>query len=438
MELDALDPQIAMRGVAILTAIPVVLFALWADYFGRYLEQLGREGKGAPEGEPEYDKDHELQRVRLTGFCVLLFQFVLFLGTGEVRKVFPVSANLLFLAAVLGQGWIQARLEKRFETKGSQASGALRSARPTLAFGLATKVFMGAAFGAVIYLGVMLLSVRVALGLAVWVQAGREVTLILVILGGIFGIGGGLFVNFALAPFFLRKTLPIKVPSEQGEEAVVSSAVNDTFSKAKLARPELRIFDLDRMDSATALVAGFSWGRWIFRPLLLVSKTLIGVLNGDELRAVIDHEAAHIALRHLRRRLLFSVALILSLAFASIALNLLVFLVTRSGSSFLWGGLIAMGSFFVCFRFLGQKNLQFEQEADRYAVEKLGANSNDLVNALRKLDLLNFQGRHVKTLGRLHMRAKVHPNTEARIVALEQRFGVSSVTLPAAQQDKAA
>ncbi len=421
MELETLDPQMAVRGVAILTAIPIVLFALWAEYFERYMEQLIKD-------EPDFDKAHELQRVRLTGFCVLIFQFLLFLGTGEVRNAYPITANLLFLAAVLGQGWIQARLEKRFGPQAEQ--------RPTLAFGVATRVFMGAAFGAVIYLGVMLLSVRVFLSLALAFQAGRGVTSFLVIVGGILGISGGLFVNFALAPFFLRKTLPLKAPAGEGDEDRVSKTVESVFAKAQITAPELRILDLNRMDNAMALIAGFSWGRGIFKPLLLVSKTLLGILNADELRAVIDHEAAHIALRHLRRRLLYSVALILGLAFASIATNLLVFLVTRSGSSFLWGGLIAMGSFFVCFRLLGKKNLQYEQEADCYAVEKLGANPADLIQALRKLDLLNFQGRNIKILGKLQLSAKLHPNTDARIAELEKRFGASIQT--AAQQDKAA
>ena len=43
----------AVKGLAILTAIPVVMLAIWADYFSQALAQLAKEN-------PHYDRAAEL------------------------------------------------------------------------------------------------------------------------------------------------------------------------------------------------------------------------------------------------------------------------------------------------------------------------------------------------------------------------------------------
>src|SRR4051812_4746232 len=97
---------LAVKGLAVLTAIPVVILALWADYFGRGIEKLAKE-------DPLFERAAEMSKARLAGLCATFFQLGIFMGTGAVRNQAPLAAYSMFFLAILAQSFIQASIERK-------------------------------------------------------------------------------------------------------------------------------------------------------------------------------------------------------------------------------------------------------------------------------------------------------------------------------------
>src|SRR6476620_2355583 len=98
MEPEVIALETALKAVAILSTIPVVLYALWADYYGRYLQRLKAEGAKSDQSRgnvhadpinPPFNPEEEVEKVRSTSLFVILFQLTLFLGSTEVRQEYP-------------------------------------------------------------------------------------------------------------------------------------------------------------------------------------------------------------------------------------------------------------------------------------------------------------------------------------------------------------
>ncbi|MBI2712295.1 MAG: hypothetical protein HYX41_05480 [Bdellovibrio sp.] len=106
MDPEVLSPENSLRALAILCAIPVVIFALWADYFGNHLEALEKE-------KPDYEREVEHEKIRIAGILGLLLQFMLFLSSAELREQFPLLVNLIFILSVVFHLSIQSNLEKK-------------------------------------------------------------------------------------------------------------------------------------------------------------------------------------------------------------------------------------------------------------------------------------------------------------------------------------
>jgi Zn-dependent protease with chaperone function len=239
-----------------------------------------------------------------------------------------------------------------------------------------------------------------------------------VLTGGALGVGLGLLANFALGAYHLKKILPVTaIPA-----GPLRDSLAECFTRHGLAAPELWRVESERREAgmpgsraeATAMIAGFNGGRWIFTPGLFISRGAIEALTTDQLRAVVLHEVSHLQLRHLRNRLLSSAALIVGLTVvATFCVFLsLVFLPEGPGRS-LVSYAAAAGAMIVSFRGLSAQSRRHELEADRHAVLQLGADPDALGEALRKFDEINHSE------GRRPGRVGTHPSTSARLQELE-------------------
>src|SRR4051794_9662593 len=106
MEPETLSPENAVKALAMISAIPVVVLALWSEYFKQDLHELAIK-------KPQYDRDDELEKIRIAGILGLLLQFTLFLAAGDIRQDSPLMTHLIFLGAIFFQLGIQSNLEKQ-------------------------------------------------------------------------------------------------------------------------------------------------------------------------------------------------------------------------------------------------------------------------------------------------------------------------------------
>ncbi|MGZ3696568.1 MAG: M48 family metallopeptidase [Bdellovibrionota bacterium] len=402
MEPQTLDPAAAVKGLAILAAIPVVLFALWCEYFARHLQTLTEE-------DPRYDKSAEIYRVRIAGLCVFAFQIILYLGTADIRQVFPKIGVATLLTAIALQAIVQADLERKLRRDRSSPREQLMAA-----FRAIFSILMGAGAYALILLG----CVHGASLITSLIHATPGPATLILFVAGIAGVVCGLAFNFALGPIHLRnffRTHPVTDPELLG-------LLTKCFDSAKIRTPAFWVIENTQFQIATALTAGFASGRGWFRPAVFVSRSTLDRLDPEELGAVLLHEVSHIQLRHLRKRFLFSAGLIIATTLAASFLVLLAFHYFKGeGESGLIGPLVGLFSFFVSFKMIGEQGRLQEFEADIHCIEKLGATLENLASALRKLDQLN-QARSDRRDPHAILSGNGHPATELRIRILHRYF----------------
>jgi Zn-dependent protease with chaperone function len=436
MDPDVLDTDMAVKGLAVLTAIPIVIFALWAEYTGRHIDRLSA-GKG------EFDRGVELARIKMAGICALIFQVTLFLGSGEIRETYPLISIFLLVSAIVLQGTVQAALERKLratiQSPRAPALDANGNARrqearpgepgsermkPGEQLEHAARAIFWAIAAAGLYVLVLMASVKAAMLIAGVSGAGPAGKNVLVILGAILGVLAGLIVNFALGPFHLRRILPTKPLGDPERRKLLESC----FVRAGLPTPDLWVIDSEKLKFEATMMAGFRW----LRPALFISRGALASLGLPELQAVVLREASHVSLSHLRKRFLLSFVLIVGTTFLATFVVLLGHELFPSLQPVI--GPVAGGlALFFTFRTLGRQTRFHEFEADVHAIEKLGARLDDLVAALRKLDFLNELS---LTQG------LAHPSTELRIRRLNAHFAAQSLLHAASSEregeDKAA
>lgn len=413
--MDMPDPLLARKAVnalAILTAIPVVSFALWGDYFGRAIQ--GRREAGEKIEPPE--SDGELYKVRLAALVGLIVQFMLFVSSGEVRKLYPLEANLMFIGAMFVQMWLQSRIERQLQPPEAGTPGAGAQ------LALAARAFAWSVASGVLYISILIGSLQASFLIAKATGASPAASVMLMIAGTLVGVLGGLGLGFALGPFQLRRMFR----TSQLEEPDLSRGFRESFERAGVRAPEFFVLELDRFQAGNAMITGFQNGRGPFRPGLFLSRNLLTALQPGELQAVILHEISHLKLRHLRKRLILSSGLILATGLLSGALVILSHLLLPGGPlNSVIGLATVFASFIMGFRYLEKQSRLHEIEADIEAV-KLGAQVTDLSAALRKIDRMNGQPTDKRAVT-----FSGHPATEERIAILQAYF--KKHPLPGAQ-----
>lgn len=404
-----------LAGLFVLTAIPVVSFALWGDYFERYFEARVKE-------EPDFERLSELRRVRAAGLWVTICQMTVFFTSTPIRREFPVFAYPLFLAAVL----IQLGVQRGLETKIHNAMPAKNGVTPThpeaSLFWQAIRTFFWSLAAGMLYMASISVSVFVFALLGLAFHAPELIKLGLVLTGMGVGVVGGLGLNFGLSAFFVRKMMAARSMAE-GDLHTELKAV---FNRTNAALPDVWVINTPGFSFGSAMIAGFPTGKKAFRPGLFLSDELIKNLTPAETQAVVLHEISHVKLRHLYKRFIFSCGLILC---GSLITGVAIMFARGVGyptevQSTL--GCLALITSFGGALMLLARQVKFQEiTADIHSIEKLGARLEDLASALRKLDKLagaigvpKDVGSRVLSLG--------HPVTEFRIRLLEKYFYLKS------------
>lgn len=416
--------QQAVMGLAVLAAIPVVLFALWAEYFGQYIDNLEKH-------DPKYDRKLELDRAKMASTCVLLFEVVLFVGSMDVLKIYPKLCSATLIAAIVFLGITQAGIERRLRplpgtpspestpvpARKEDGGSNISETAPTTANPLRALLF--AAFGGFSYVLTLMGTVRVFVWIAQTLHFSDQNAALFVMFGAAVGIFGGLLLNFALAPWQMRNSLPVyRLP-----EGSVRTELETVFKNIGKPKFEFYVINVEGARTLTALVSGFSFGRGLFQPAVFISKSLMSQLTPEEFKAVIAHEAAHIAHNHLFKRVVLSASLIVALTFVSIFGVLLIHALfpNNAPDAFapveMFFGLISL---VLTFRTLAKQSRKHESEADWICVSQYGSNFVDWSNALRKIDALNGVSAS-KPANNLWTQffGRGHPDTETRISVIE-------------------
>ncbi|MCC7440300.1 MAG: M48 family metalloprotease [Bdellovibrionales bacterium] len=388
----ATHPHLAFAAIV---AIPVVAFALWAQYAQGDLEI--RKGK-----DQDWDADREVGRVRVMGIFGLAVQAVIYVasfGLSDVNRLLPFS---LFLTALTVQNIFCAKLEAlirsrpgshRLAPRGSPRSESEGGSVPapdrpseTQLLGLGFRIMGWMLTSVLVYLGVIQLFVRVALAAAKATGLEESTGNLLALSGLALGIFAGLALSFALAPFYLRRILPVK----RLEPGVLLERLEKCFSEAKVPVPSFWMVDTRIAAWSQVLYSGFPSGRGPFRPSVFLSQPLTEKLGEQELRAALLREAAHVRLKHFRNRLwvgflagagCIAIAGVMILSAQDPALD-------PALASFLraMAVLVTLAGPFLSVRALVRRQ---EEIADLHAVAELGADVESLVGLLVKLEILS-------------------------------------------------
>jgi Zn-dependent protease with chaperone function len=410
----------AVEGLLVLAAIPVVLYALWAEYFAHYLEDL-------KENNPDFDRKAEMEKAKTASICVLLFEIVLFIGSIDLLKIYPKTCALVLLGATFSLGAVQAGLEKKLRIP--QALLKAVPGMPPAPLGRGQNInplkalFFGL-LGGFSYMITMITVVKVFAWIAEISKMSNSGGAVFVMVGAAFGIFAGLLLNFALGPWQMKNSLPVsKLP-----EGELLEKISNVFSKAN--RFDFFIVEVEAPRTATAMVAGFSIGRGPFRPAVFISRSLLNQLTDGELCAVIAHEAAHIDRSHLAKRLAFSGVLIVGLTFLAVFGILAVHFFFPVGD---WQG--STGSVFgfmallTTFRALSWQSRRHEIEADVICTKSF-SRFEEWASALRKIDAFNgvtpAQARAPSLIKGLF--GQGHLATEIRIAQVKNLIGYSDQT----------
>ncbi|MCM2324423.1 MAG: M48 family metalloprotease [Oligoflexia bacterium] len=422
----------AIKGLAVLTAIPVVVFALWADYFGRRVARLRAE-------DPDFDVATELVKVKIVSLFALFFLLVIYLASNEARQDYPVLSNSLFFLAILLQWRLQASAEAKAlpapqlrpedlrpprpeEARPEAAQAPRKSVAETLP--LALRAFAWSLFSGILYITILIFSLRASFYLSRVVNATPGWSLAFLALGCAVGVLGGLGLGFALGPMQLRRMFPVR----RLEDEALRKDFESCFVDAGLPPPELWVIQLEQQQAGNALIAGFTHGRGPFRPGLFLTQATLSQLRREELRAIILHEISHLRLHHLKKRFVLSSGLILGSSVGAGFLVLVAHLLFPGGKlNFLVGAATVLLSLTYTFQLLARQSRYQEAEADIYAV-RMGASIDDLVSALRKLDRMNGVG--PRTTGGVAPGPNGHPSTEERTSIVRRYFEIHPEQLP--------
>jgi Zn-dependent protease with chaperone function len=410
------DPDavsVPVHAMAILTAIPVVLFALWADYFGRYVDSQA--------GKPDFDRRLHAWRVHVTGLSVFILQAVIYLGSRSFRLEHPGLALLFFFAGLMAQSQIQFGLEKK--VRGLAATHAEHA-------GMAGRTFGWIALMILVYFGAIYAAAAGTFVVARVLGASQPLAAALALVGAGTGILTGLALAFAFAPRHLRRLFPTK-PLEDPE---LRGLFDECFARAGVAPPDYFVIESDRFRTSNALVAGFPSGRGWLKPALFVTRSVLNECPREELRAVILHEVSHLALAHLRRRLGYSIGIVATATLISALLIGAASLIREPLASFI-RLLTPIAAFFVPFGAIRMQVRRHEFEADVHAVLKLGAGADALASALRRIDGLNDEFSDRKPADARLVPGTGHPMTEERIQLLEKAVREASPPPPASDAD---
>ena len=383
---------------AILTAIGITLFTLWEEYFEKYVDHVTAD-------DPEFDRSRELGQIRFAGLLGLIAQGTIYLASSESRTRHPWFTVGLFLLAVFIQSQLQFKAERKLrKLEAGQAGHAGLLGRSVL-------VAAGGVVGYFAFIYICAIGAFVAaraLGVPQWAM------LLCSAIGFVIGILGGLAISFALAPRLLRAT----ISCAPLEDLKWRELFDRSFARAGIRTPDYWIINTGGFKFSNALVAGFQG----FGAGLFITQSLLHSCAPDEIEAVIMHEVSHLKLKHMRQRMVASFVNILATLFGATTLitMTMLFLPAMNGLMML---LVPLAAFFIPFAAVRGLVKKQEIEADAHAILNLGAKTEALASAMRKIDAMNDLSidRH-KDTKTYPWTESGHSSTEERIIMLRQEL----------------
>jgi Zn-dependent protease with chaperone function len=411
MEPDIVNLEQGIQGLAVMSAIPVVLLGIWADSFSRRVDQLERD-------DPKFEREPELENVKMASLCALVSQILLFIGSSDLREHYPAMSPVIFVVAVLSQIMIQTRAENKVQKYLGESRNSI------------FRISLRATFCWILGVSIHVLFLAVAVGVTVFVVQRLQPTFFVGILAlaatSVMALVAGITINVALAPFYFRRTFPMR----KLEEAALKERVEGCFSKYGFEPPALWILELQELKITQNILVGLKGLKGKFQRSFFLSGLVLSVLTSDELEALTLNQVSHLVLQHPKKRGL--------LIFALISITTVLALITVFvGQGFsvedpvveIMGTLISFALFITSFRVLYVQTQKHETESDVYTVKNMGVACCDLISALRKLDLLIEP--IPQDLTSISKSPLGFPDTERRIQLLE-----SSVSGALALQDQ--
>jgi len=207
---------------------------------------------------------------------------------------------------------------------------------------------------------------------------------------GRFAVGAAvcaILAKFSLAIFFLPFAIPFLMPlfirlqhrCSPMAQSSLKNEIIESFKNEGVMLSSILIVDEPNSTVKNAFIAGTGFGAGPFGRTLFITLGLFQTLNSEELKAVMLHEAAHLKLNHVSKRIFAAISLMVVSAFW----------ITLPVTFLFHGAILAVVA--SIFAALGLHTVLFsrvvsrqEHEADLAAVA-MGASSDALVSALQKL-----------------------------------------------------
>lgn len=454
MEPENLDLENGLRAFALLSIIPLVAFALWSEYFGRHLDALMIK-------RPQYEREPELQKVRMTSLCVILFLVALFIGSAEIREAFPLLSQLVFGGSVLIQLGLQTWVERkilplhkkegdssessdgseeeslnprsayRFRidprtlrpqhhsrpegddepnqiiqptqvtqalqpklspgTEAQESPSSRRSAQTSPLEDLPPDDLAAIAFRAILswslagasYIFVLLSCVQLFGWTAAQLHFSNRMILLAMLFGGALGVICGVALNHLFGPLQMRHILP----TLRTVDGATQTLLNRCFEQTGVRPLPVTVIDVHNLPIGATQLSGFKKAPGSFAQSLFISKIALILLSPSEFQALVLNQLCRLSLKHSKKRLLLSSALILITTSLSIASVLISekFVASEIALNIV-GPAVALLAFYSSFHFLSRQSDQQEFEADVYTIRQLGVNFEDFCNGLKKMD----------------------------------------------------
>ena len=390
------DPTTVLRNFSVLALIPLVSYLLWLDYTGRRMKGMQAENLEAARAWAS-------ERAKWGAIAAGFSQVCLFFASTHPQNPIPGMSAAIVVGVVLAQVIAHAHFESGLQTTKEKLLA--RSFQ-----GL--QAILWIAGGGVLCLAVIVGTVKVGFVVAGALDVSFAAKTLIALGSVVAGLSLGLLWNFALAPLHLRRILPCSPLTDER----LSAAIQARFRSTGLPAPRIHVIEAEgARQSANALVAGFRSGRGPLRPALFLSRSLLQGLTDDEILAVISHEASHVQLAHLKKRMLLGTGLVAAMTIAATFVFTIVYLFAPQSHLHPWVGPIAgYVAFWMGLKSVARQSRLQEIEADIHAVQSFGATPADLASALRKLDRINGRKPPAKTNG-----LAGHPSTETRIQILQ-------------------
>lgn len=379
------------------SGIPLVAFTLWVEYFERYIAEELQDRKSI-------DTAREARRLRGAGLYTLFSQAIIYLAASPLRVDYWALCAATFIATMLIQQSVQSRCEQRLFPK---ADAAQKQAALSTGF----RILIWNLGGIAAYLFMVQACALAAAFLAHAIGLPQHIGLGLTLLGGLVGIVGGLVLTFGLAPLQVRKSMDTRPVADPEMQALLARC----FAQTGIPPIDCYIVETPISTWNNAWVAGFTSGRGIFRPGMFFTQALLRNFSLAELEGIVLHEMSHVALRHLRRRFLYTIHLLALSTVILLAVGAVAMAALPPGARALPILPLAVAALFIPLQRVRKLVEKQEFEADYHAVVNLGANAETFIGVLRKLETINLptgpnSGTRVANTG--------HPTLEARIAAI--------------------